>query len=217
MSYPPDTTIRISRRIVVMGAAAFIVHLVLRSDLIAGRDPVEVYRDGVWLAINVLGILGAMLVVLGLPVLAARLIGSIGTLGFVGGLMITAAWLFFGVFLSLYGALLAPWLAELAPALVAASAPVPAALIATFVGALLIETAGTICLALPFLRSDVEPRWIGFLLPIASLLTIGGDLLAPSGPAANLTINVLSNLGPMLLMVAVAGIGAWTLTGKPVG
>jgi hypothetical protein len=178
---------------------------------------VEVYRDGLWVAINVLGVLGAMLVVLGLPVLAARLIGSIGTLGLVGALLITGAWLFFGVFLSFYGALLAPWLAEQAPALVAASAPLPAALITTFVIALVAETAGTVCLALPFLRGDVGPRWIGYLLPISSLLTIVGDILAPSGPAANLPINLLSNLGPMLLMVAVAGIGAWTLRGKPVG
>ena len=34
-----------------------------------------------------------------------------------------------------------------------------------------------------------------------------GDVVAPSGPAANLAVNLLSNLGSMLLMLALAVLG----------
>jgi hypothetical protein len=36
---------------------------------------------------------------------------------------------------------------------------------------------------------------------------MAGNLMAPSGPASNLVINLLSNLGPVLLMVALGDLG----------
>jgi len=64
-----------------------------------------------------------------------------------------------------------------------------------------------VLLALPFLRGRTAPRWIGYLLPAAALLTLAGTVLAPSGPAANLATNLATNLGPVLLMVALAALG----------
>ena len=115
---------RISGLGMLIGASAFIVHLVLRSMATAGLDPVTFAQQNSWVPINVLGVVGAALVIVCLPVLYAKLAGPTGRLGLIGVLLIALAWLFFGLFLSLYSVLVAPWLADQAPEL--AAAPLPA-------------------------------------------------------------------------------------------
>lgn len=143
--------------------------------------------------VNLLRVLGAILVLLGLPGLYARM------------MLLALAWLFFALFLSLYSVLVAPWLADQAPAL--AAAPLPTAILIAFIVAMLAEVVGTGLLALPFLRGRVAPRWGRYALPTAALLRVAGNLLVPSGPAANLAINLLSNLGPVLLLIALGDLG----------
>jgi hypothetical protein len=46
-----------------------------------------------------------------------------------------------------------------------------------------------------------------YLLLASTVLTAAGDLIAPNGPASNLAVNLFSNLGPVLLMVAFGGLG----------
>lgn len=198
---------RISGLALVIGAVAFIVHIVARSVITAGSDPASFAKEGLWIPINVFGVLGAALVLLGLPAMYARMAGSTGRLGLLGVVLIALAWLFFGVFLSLYSVLLAPWLAEEAPSLVAASAPLPAGIIIAFIIGLAAELVGSVLLAIPFIQGRVQPRWVGYMLPAAALLTVVGNFIAPSGPAPNLAINLLSNLGPMLLLVALGHLG----------
>ena len=43
-------------------------------------------------------------------------------------------------------------------------------------------------------------------------MAIVGDVIAPNGPASNLGINLLSNSGPLLLMIALGYLGGrlWT-------
>jgi hypothetical protein len=134
--------------------------------------------------------------------------GPAGWPGLVGVVLIALAWMFFGGFLSLYSVLIAPWLAAEAPALVAPGAPLPAAFLVTFVAGLVAQLIGGALLALPFLRGDAHPRWVGFALPAAALLAVAGNLIAPSGPASNLALNLLSNSGPALLLVALGALGA---------
>ena len=191
----------------VAGAVAFMVHLVARSVITAGADPVTVATEGLWVPINALGVLGAALVLLGLPALYARLAGPTGWRGFLSVVLLGCAWLFFGVFLSLYSLLVAPWLADQAPSLVAATAPLPVGIIIAFSVGLLAEVIGSVLLAIPFLQGRVQPRWVGYLLPAAALLWVAGTVMAPSGPAANLALNLLSNLGPMLLVGALGYLG----------
>lgn len=194
----------------LIGASLFIVHLVWRSLATAGVDSMTFTQRSSWVPINGLGVIGAALVLLGLPLLYAKLAGPTGLLGLVGVVLIALAWIFFGLFLSLYSVLIAPWLADQAPAL--ATAPLPAAFILTYIAALVVELVGCVLFAIPFLRGRVQPRWVGFVLPGAALLTIIGALLAPSGPAASLALNLLSNLGPMLLMgvFVCLGYALWT-------
>jgi hypothetical protein len=199
---------RISGLALLVGAVTFIVHIVARSVITAGPDPATFAKDGLWVPINALGVMGAALVLLGLPAMYARMAGPTGLLGLVGVVLIALAWLFLGVFLSLYSVLVAPWLADQAPALVAAAAPIPAGFIMAFIVGLVAELVGSVLLAIPFIRGHVQPRWVGYVLPAAALLRVVGNVIAPSGPATNLAINLLSNLGPMLLLVALGYLGS---------
>lgn len=202
---------------VLIGAGVFAVHIVLRSVIAAGGVPAEYAPGAPWLAVNALGVLGAGLVLLGLPVVYGRMAGAGGKSGLAGVVLLALAWLFFGWFLSLYALLVQPWLAEQAPALVAADAALPAGLLAAFVAALLAWLVGAVLLAVPFVRGHVRPRWVGYLLILAGVWMVAGNLLiAPSGPATNLAINLLSNLGPVLLMVPLGYLGyqLWAENGE---
>lgn len=196
---------RISGFALVTGAVTFIVHLVARSVITAGADPVTMTQQALWVPVNLLGVLGAILVLLGLPGLYARIAAASRFSGLAGMALLVIAWLFFALFLSLYSLLVAPWLAEQMPAL--AASPLPAAILIAFIVAMLAEVVGSGLLALPFLRGRVAPRWIGYMLPSAALLRVAGNLMASSGPATNLAVNLLSNMGPMLLLIALGNLG----------
>lgn len=201
---------RIGGLALLLGAFLFTVHIVGRSVITAGPDPATFAKNGLWVPVNALGAAGAVLVLLGLPALYLEMAGSTGVLGFLGVVLLAVGWIFLGVFLSLYGLLVAPWLADRAPSLVVRGAPLPAGVVVAFVGALLAQILGALLLAVPFLRRRVQPRWVGFALPASALLTIAGDLVAPDGPAASVAVNLLSNVGPVLLVAALGALGFQT-------
>jgi hypothetical protein len=165
-----------------------------------------------WVPVNALGALGAALVLVGLPAVYARMAGQGGLSGLVGFALIEVSWMFFGLFLSLYGALVLPWLAEQAPRLVAVSSPAPLGFVVAFAVGLLVWLLGAALLAVPFVRGPVRPRWVGYVLPASALwVLVGSFVIAPGGPASNLAVNLLSNLGPVLLLIGLGYLGfrAW--------
>ncbi|MGH3101816.1 MAG: hypothetical protein ACRDPU_12580, partial [Thermoleophilia bacterium] len=204
---------RIGGLVVFIGAVAFVLHIVVRSLLTAGVvDPAVSVQAGLWVPVNTLGVLGAALVLLGLPAVYARMAGQGGLLGLVGFALIEVSWMFFGVFLSLYGALVAPWLADQAPWLVAADAPTPEGVVVSFALGLLAWLLGAVLLAVPFVGGWMRPRWVGYVLPASALwVLVGSFVVAPGGPASSLAVNLLSNLGPVLLLIGLGYLGfrAW--------
>lgn len=208
--------VRMSGFAVAAGSAAFVIHIVLRSLLTAGGETVAVAMTAGWVPVNLLGVVGAALVLVGLPASYACTLGAGGTLGFAGIALIGAAWLFFGVFLSLYAALIMPWLAVRAPGLLAASAPLPTGLKGAFAAALLAWCAGAVLLTITIRRAHAGPRWWGYALVGSGIWVVVGDaILAPAGPSRNLTVNLISNLGPVLLMLPLGHLGllAWRQPG----
>jgi hypothetical protein len=162
--------------------------------------------------VNALGALGAALVLLGLPAVYARMAGQGGLPGLIGFALIEVSWMFFGLFLSLYGALVLPWLADQAPRLVVADAPTPEGVVVSFAVGLLAWLVGAALLAVPFVGGRVRPRWVGYLLPASALwVAVGTLVVAPGGPASNLAVNLLSNLGSVLLLIGLGHLGfrAW--------
>lgn len=207
---------RISGLASLVGAITFTAHIILRSVITAGLDPSTAAQQDLWIPINLLGVLGAVLVLLGLPAIYFQVVEQTGLAGFIGIALIALAWMFFGLFLSLYAALILPWLAVRAPALVATPAPLPTTFLIAFIVGLTAWLTGAVLFAVPFLRGRVYPRWIGYLLPASGLwMVIGNLVLAPSGPASNLAINLLSNLGPILLVIGVGYLGVQMLSEQP--
>jgi len=203
---------RIGGLLVFVGAVAFVLHVVLRSVLTAGVDPAVSSQAGLWVPLNALGALGAALVLLGLPAVYARMAPQGGLPGLLGFTLIEVSWMFFGLFLSLYGALVLPWLADQAPRLVAASAPTPLGFVLSFALGLLAWLLGAVLLAVPFGRWASRVRWVGYVLPASALwVFVGSFVIAPGGPASNLAVNLLSNLGPVLLLIGLGYLGfrAW--------
>jgi hypothetical protein len=116
--------------------------------------------------------------------------------------------MFFGVFLSLFSVLVAPWLADQAPSLVAASAPLPTGFIIAFISGLVAECGGSVLLAIPFIRGRVQPRWVGYVLLASAVFAVVGEVIAANGPATNVAINLLSNLGLILLLISLGYLGS---------
>ena len=99
-----------------------------------------------------------------------------------------------------------------APSLVAGSSPTPLGFVGAFALGLLAWLLGAVLLAVPFVGGRVRPRWVGYLLPASALWAlVGSFVIAPGGPASNLAVNLLSNLGPVLLLIGLGYLGfrAW--------
>ncbi len=206
--------------LVLVGAVAFVLHVVVRSVLTAGVDPAVSAQAGLWVPVNALGALGAALVLLGLPVIYARLAGQGGLPGLVGFALIEVSWTFFGLFLSLYGALVLPWLADQAPQLVAGSSQTPVGFVVAFALGLLAWLLGAVLLAVPLVRGPARARWrarwVGYVLPASAFwFLVGSFIIAPGGPASNLAVILLSNLGLVLLLIGLGYLGfrAWAERG----
>ena len=163
------------------GACAFAGHVVLRSVITAGPDPGVFALHGLWAPVSAIGVLGAVLVLLGLPAVGVWIARSAGLAGVVGLALLAIAWMFFGLFLSLYSLLLLPWLAQKAPDLVAASAPPPGALLGAFLAGMLAWLMGAVLLAIPFIRRRVRPAWPGYVLLVSAVWMVVGNLILAPG------------------------------------
>jgi hypothetical protein len=191
----------------MIGAVLFIVYVVVRSLLTSGVDPSVSATHAFWIPVNAFGVLGAILVLIGLPAMYSRIFAAAGLTGLVGVVLTAAAWIFFGVFLSLYATLLLPWLAEEAPRLTAADASLPTAFTVATIVSLTSWLVGSVLLAIPFIRGRLKPRWVGYIFLAAALwMVVGNVAIAPAGPAANVGVNLVSNLGPVLLLTALADL-----------
>lgn len=198
---------RISGFSLLTGSLVFILHVVLRSVITAGADPVTLAKGDLWVPVNTLGVLGTILVLLGLPAMYARMAAPLGLSGLLGIILLSVTWMFLGLFISLYSVLVMPWLADTASSLVAPTS-LPAAYVIAFAIGLVAWLAGGVLLAIPFLRKKAQPAWVGYILVASAIwMVIGNLIISPSGPASNLAINLLSNLGPVLLLISVAYLG----------
>lgn len=198
--------------LVVIGAVAFVVHIVVRSALAAGATPAASAQSDLWVPANALGSVAAILVLMGLPAVCARVASQTGVRGLVGFALIGVAWTFFGLFLSLYGALVVPWLADQAPRLVSGSTSTPLGVVVAFALGLIAWLVGAVLLTGPLVKGHARTRWVGYVLLASALWALAGNVvIAPDGPASNLAVNLLSNLGPVLLVTGLGSLGlqAW--------
>ena len=203
---PPNLT-RLGGQALMLGAVTTALHLVARSVVTSSAGVVDLALSPGWAALNLLGAGGAVLLLVGLGALLSTLVSVGGLVGLIGLTLVAWFWLFSGVFLNLYAALLMPWLARGAPWMLGPEADVPLGVMVVFASALVALCSGAVLLAVPFLRRRTEPRWVGIALPGGAGLTLVGDLLARRGPSSNLAVNLFTNVGPVLIALALASLG----------
>jgi hypothetical protein len=203
----PSNLTRLGGQALMFGGVTTALHLAARSVVTSSTGVVELALSPGWAALNLLGGCGGVLLLIGLGALLPSLVSAGGLLGLLGLMGVAWFWLFSGVFLNLYAGLLMPWLARGAPWLLGPEADVPLLFLVVFASAVLALCSGAVLLAIPFLRRRLEPLWVGIALPAGAGLALVGDLIARQGPSSTLAVNLFSNLGPILVALALGWLG----------
>ena len=149
----------------------------------------------------VIGFIGSVFVLLGLPGVYTRQAGRAGILGLLGFLLFWYVILFQGVIAFTSVTIISQITAHIVPP--SAGVPMatmsPPAWMPFFLVSLVGQILGVLLLAIATLRARVFPRWIAWLL--ITTLVLGVVSFVPFFPQA------LSNLVPVIASVAIAGFG----------
>jgi hypothetical protein len=196
---------RLAGLALVVGAVLSIVGNLLNTLLFAGNDPTPYAGNALFVPVNILSVVGTTLLLLGLPVLYLSRPEGWGVLGLIGFVLIFATGLMFGIFFSLLGAVLLPYLVQAAPATVKGNGP--PAFFPFFILGTVFEVLGMLLLAVPIVRGFVAERWVGYVLLAAAVLNVVGFFIGGPGGPPNVLLTLLGNLGTLLLMVALGWLG----------
>jgi hypothetical protein len=190
------TSYRLSGIALLIGCLLSVIYYLCQSflngnDLATLTSPLSLYS-------SVIGFIGSVFVLLGLPGVYARQAGRAGILGLLGFLFVWYVTLFQGVVIPFTTVTFIPLLSAhlVTPSLVTTppSTWTPFSIV-SMVG----EVLGILLLAIATLRARVFPRWIGWLM-IATLV-LGVVSFVPFFP------ETFSSLPPIVGSVAIAGFG----------
>jgi hypothetical protein len=198
-----SNAVRLSSWAAVVGAAITIIAVLILAIAVSGNAlDVKTAQSAAFLAGNLAGFVGGVLLVYGLPGVYARWREDWGRMGLAGIVLIALA-LMIIAFASMLSAIVDPWLADKAPNLL--KDPGPPLFFAIFIVLMLATIAGTILMAIPILRRRVGPRWIGFLL-VASAVMYPVYIYAAFS-SRNVLLSLVGSLSPILFLFAVGYLG----------
>jgi hypothetical protein len=198
-----SNAVRLSCWAAVVGAAITIIAVLILAIAVSGNAlDVKTAQSAAFLAGNLAGFVGGVLLVYGLPGVYARWREDWGRMGLAGIVLIALA-LMIIAFASMLSAIVDPWLADKAPNLL--KDPGPPLFFAIFIVLMLATIAGTILMAIPILRRRVGPRWIGFLL-VASAVMYPVYIYAAFS-SRNVLLSLVGSLSPILFLFAVGYLG----------
>ena len=171
------------------------------SDTAAATNPLNVL-------LSLIGVVGTILALLGLPAVYARGARQGGLVWLVGVVLIAITGMLFGVFFGLMGALVFPALATRAPD-VFGQGP-PPSFLALFIVGTLANVLGAILMGIPMLTKRIYPRWCGYLMMIEAVLGIASFVV--SGPSSSPIAQILNVVSPLPLFVVLgwAGYELWS-------
>jgi hypothetical protein len=196
--------------VLLLGAVLLFVTEIATAFLFPGNDPVNEALNPLYVPTNVVAAVGSLLLLWALPLVATRGVSGIGRLGSVGALLIFVVGAGFGIFVSTLSAVIYPYLAQHAPAVLKAELPgfdlfLLLVLLAWLLGATLLGIA--------LLRSSAAgTRVPGCLLLASAVMTVVGVGIHSVG-TQSLWLNVFADLNSFLLFVALGWLG-WLLTGR---
>jgi hypothetical protein len=182
------------------------------SDPAVAMNPLNV-------ALSVIGVIGGLLLLFGLPALYLNRAAQGGVVWFIGNVLLWLTAVLFGVFLPLVFLLVFPVLASAAPDLLTQGPPPSFAPV--FIVGTVANTLGAAFTAWAVLRARLYPSWIGWLLALEAILAALGFVFqggSDSGIIGQM-LNVVSAL-PLFVVVGWIGYGLWTtslLTSQEVG
>lgn len=155
---------------------------------------------------SLIGFIGSVLVLLGLPGMYARQAKAAGILGLLGFLLVWYVVLFHGILIPFTSVTIVPTLVtDPTTRHILAAGPLASFDPFDYVG-IAGETVGILLLAIATLRARVFPRWNAWLLIAALVLNVAS--LIPFFP------DVLGNMAAQLGYLALAGFGYALLTLK---
>lgn len=193
------TSYRLSGVALIVGSALSIIYLLIQGVFLTGSDLATI-TGSLSLISSVIGFVGSVLVLLGLPGMYVRQVGRAGLLGLLGFLFIWYVTLYQGVIIPFTSVtIISQMTAHLVPSSVAVATTPPPAWAPFFIVSMVGQVLGILLLAIATLRARVFPRWTAWLL-IASLV-VGVVSFVPFFPGA------LSNLAAIVASVAMAGFG----------
>lgn len=193
------TSYRLCGIALLVGSVLSVAYYFLQGTFLGGNDLASIISP-MSLVSFVLGFIGSILVLFGLPGVYARQAEQAGILGLLGFLFVWYVNLYQGVLIPFASVtIISQMTAHLVPQSVAVATTPPPAWTPFFLVSLVGQVLGILLLSIATLRARVFPRWIGWLL-IATLV-VGLVSQLPFLPAA------ISNLAPILNGVGMAGFG----------
>lgn len=193
------TSYRLSGIALIVGSVLSIVYLLIQGMFLNGNDLATIIGS-LSLISSVIGFVGSMLVLLGLPGMYVRQAGRAGILGLLGFLLIWYVTLYQGVIIPFTSVtIISQMTAHIVPQTVSVATTPPPAWAPFSIASMISEVLGVLLLAIATLRARVFPRWIGWLL--IAILVVGVVSFVPFFPEA------LSNLAGVVASVATAGFG----------
>ncbi len=184
----------------VMGLAGGISGLSV-SDLSQASSPLAITS-------GIMSMLGALLVILGLPGAYARIARDAGWIGLLGiaGVMMAAIGL--GYFFSTLQVLVFPWIASLPLPASAMQGP-PPNMFAYMILGNLITLVGAGLLGIAIIRTAFYSRWLGYYFILAGILSLVTGLVPDAPP-------IVQSLGGDLFSIAGIWLGyeLWQTAGE---
>lgn len=194
------TLYRLSGITLIVGSIVAAIGLIISSFASQGNDPNQ-YKTSLFTITFLMTIIGLMLVTAGLPGIYVRQARQTGWLGLIGFMLILFGGLLF-MSLFMMSFIFLPYLAEVAPKLVADQNSGPAAIGLFFIVASLMYTLGTISFGIATMRAHVFPRWTGLMLIIGGIL-----ILADVVPLPPIISTIIADCSNGLTFLGFAWLG----------
>jgi hypothetical protein len=185
------------------GAVVIFVTTLIGALAFVGSDPTAYANKGLYVPVNLVEFLGFIVLLVSFPATFAAWEGKVGLLGELGLFLIFVTGLMFGVFFTLFSALILPYLVQHAPNLVKGNNG-PPGIFAFFIVGSLAGLVGSVLLAVQILRGLVSERWVGVVLVLSAVMSVVGFFISNS--SSSVLLSLVSSLSPLLLLVALARI-----------
>jgi hypothetical protein len=202
---------RLSGIALVGGAILATVQAVVSGVVFPDSNSPAATTNSLNILLSLIGVIGTILLLFGLPGMYARAAREGGALWLVGTALIGLTGMLFGVFLGLMSVIVFPVLATRVPDLFSQGPPdsfFPLFIIATFA-----NVAGAISMGIVLLRTRVYARWLAYVMFVEAVFAAVSFVV--QGPSSTgLVSQILGLVSPLPLFLVLGWAGYQLLSGK---